>query len=67
MALNNEAWKIATIMMDNNIPDEVYMRLKYVDELCNKAGGRLRSRQIIANIILEYKNGLQHGFKDADD
>lgn len=36
------------------VPSEVMERCRVANELCELAGGELRSRQVIASIIAEY-------------
>jgi hypothetical protein len=55
----DEVWRIAIKMLDINsvreIPVELKQRLQIVNDLCEKDGGVLRSRQVIAMIIEQYQ------------
>lgn len=42
------------------VPDSLWARLDQIDSLCIAAGGRLRSRQVIATVVEQWErdNGL---------
>lgn len=58
-------WETAAACMFPNgkIPNNVSARLQHVSKLCLKAGGVLRSRQVIASIIAQLQFEEQ-GFND---
>ncbi len=60
---NCEYVKIAEVMFGGHLPANLLVRLDEIDRLCRVAGGRLVSRQIIAQVIEqeERENGGGRG------
>ena len=40
---------------DKDLPDEVFIRLKRMNELCQMTGGELKSRQVIAMVMVDWE------------
>ena len=40
--------------LNDNIKDKAWKELEYMNALCNKCGGEIRSRQIVSMVITKY-------------
>lgn len=43
-----------------DVPDEIIEQLKTMDDMCELAGGEIRSRQIISLVVYNYYTGLEN-------